>query len=191
MRLLKALVIGALSLAAFLQFAAAAAGSSIGSNTTNFTGVASRTLTLDPGGLSITCDITFTFTISRTPVTVAWLPAVITDYGTASARAACPSGVTLIFLNAPWRYNATMSGGPGNVTASTSFNIKNMQFEVGLGSFFRCLYAGDVPGTINALGSIFSISTSVPYVNGGIACPVPMRMAGTASLNPNLRLTLV
>jgi hypothetical protein len=179
MRSIKVLLVGILGLAAFASFASAANASTITANSSSYTGVATRTLTLDPGGLGIVCDLTFVLGLRATSVTAASLVASLVDFGTVrGTTGACDGGFVVTLLNQPWRYDALVSGGAGNVTATTGLIIKNAQFSIrGRSGIPSCLYQGDVGASINAAGTQLNINSSVPLVSG-IACPAPGRLSG-------------
>lgn len=189
MRAIKVLLVGILG---FVAFASAAQASTIRANSSSFTGVAARTLTLDPGGLSIRCDLTFVLGLRSTSVTAAALPASLVNFGTVTGRAgSCDGGFVVTLLGLPWSYDATVSGGAGNVTGSTALTIKNAQFQIAnSGGSLRCLYQGNVVGSINPAGTSLSINGSVPLASGSILCPSPGNLVGNFAVSPAAVLTL-
>jgi hypothetical protein len=179
MRSIKMLLVGVLGFAAFASFLSTADASTIRANSSAYTGVAARTLTLDPSGLGIVCNLTFNLSLSATSVTAAALPASLVDFGIVRGTAGpCDGGLVVTFLNQPWRFDALVSGGAGNVTGATRLTMKNVQFLLaGRGGIPSCLYQGNIAASMNAAGTQLDINTSVPLVSG-LGCPSPGRLSG-------------
>lgn len=190
MRSLKALLVGVLGLVAFTVVASRASGSTIRANSGSYTAVAARALTFDPAGFAVTCDLTFAFRARATSVTAASLPTTLVDYGTVSGSVgSCDGGWGLTLLNQPWSYDMVVSGGAGNVTGSSRITIKNAQLEFPSGGSFRCLYAGSIPLTLNAAGTVMTLTVRLPLVTGPL-CGDPLVVSGTLALSPAVVLTL-
>lgn len=183
---------GALIVAACFAAASTASAATIRTNATGYAGDANRTLIFDYWGWGMTCGLTLEFSASSQTFTAATLPATSLNHGRVTTdSAACTSGFTATPLNVPWTYDLVASGGAGNVTATTRIVIKNLQMQWGIpGTAYLCLYAGDVPTTIDATGAVMSASTSLPLVRGAITCPDPLSIRGTIALSPALAVTL-
>lgn len=192
MRVLTSVLVGVLGVLAFALATTSATASTIRVNNSSFTGVVARTITFDPGGLSIRCDRTLALGVSSTSFTAASLPAVIARFGAVTARAgSCDGGHVLTLLGMPWAMEANVSGGPGNVTGTTRVVIKDVQFErANAAGTFRCLYRGDLASSLNAAGTTATVNANLPLVSGSILCPSPGILAGTIALSPAAVLTL-
>lgn len=191
MRSITNVVVGVLGVVAFTVLAVPAAASTIRTNASSYTAVAARTLALDPGGLSIQCDITFALGISSTSFTAASLPANRAGFGTVTGRTGtCDGGFTLTLLNQPWSVDATISGGVGVPIGTSNLIVKNAQFQIAnAANTLRCLYAGDLRGGF-VDGASFFMSASAPFVSGSILCPSPGVLAGFLNLSPRMSIYL-
>lgn len=183
----RSLLVGTFGLLAFAVLTSSASGATINiTSGTSYTATARQTLTLDPTGLAIACDLSFGVGLTRTTISGAALPISATIGSVSRGSGGNCGGPTLTLLGLPW----TLDGRNGTGTAAgTVLTMRDAQFQIAIGPAV-CLYAGDVEGTVAASRAALSISHSMPLFLGSFLCPDPGELVGDLAISPAITITL-
>lgn len=178
-----------IGVAAMLTFSTSASAATLRiTSGSSYTATARQTLTIDPGGLAIACDRSFTVALASTTIASASLPTSVSRIGSVTRGSAgnCSGGVVIALLGLPWQVDLTNGTGTADGSVIT---VRNVQFAISIGAL-ACLYQGDWVWTVSASGTQLSTSTRFPLFSGGFLCANPMQLVGTLTLSPALAMSL-